>query len=75
MFIWHDWNNQKDAAQIYRIDDMMESNPIISIVNSDAYVEFREDGKTLKKAICKRFFTDYEFQYYGLLYFNTNLSD
>lgn len=75
LFIWHDWNNQKEAAQIYRIDDTMESNPIISIVNSDAYVEFRKDGETMKKGVCKRFFTDWEFQCYGLLYFNTNLSD
>lgn len=53
----------------------MEYNPIISMVNSDAYVEFREDGKTLKKGICKRFFDDCKFQCDRLLYLNTNLSD
>lgn len=75
LLIWHDWNNQNEAAQIYRIDDTMESEPIISIVDSDAYVELRRDGSPIKKGISKRFFSESELQCYGLLYFNTNLSD
>lgn len=75
LLIWHDWNNQKDAAQIYRIDDTMKTNPIISIVDTDAYVELRRDGIPIKGNVCKRFFSDDESQLYGLLYFNTNLSD
>lgn len=75
LLIWHDWDNRKTAAQIYRIDDTMDSNPIISVVDSDAYVELRRDGVTITTNVCKRFFSETEYQCYGLLYFNVNLSD
>lgn len=75
LLIWHDGNNLIEAAQIYRIDDTMASNPIISIVDSDAHVELRKEGIAIKKGVCKRFFSESEFQCYGLLYFNVNLSD
>lgn len=75
LLIWHDWNNQKEPSQIYHIDETMDSHPIISIVDSDAFVELRKDGVPIKRNVCKRLFTDMELQCYGLLYFNTNLSN
>lgn len=74
LLIWHDYDYRKDPAQVYRIDETMASHPIISIVDTDAFVELRRDGINIKRNVCKRFFSDMEFQYYGLLYFNTNLS-
>lgn len=50
-------------------------NPIITIVDDNAYAELRKDGIKIKRNVCKRFFTNTELQYHGLLYFNKNLSE
>lgn len=75
LLIWSDYNKNNEPSQIYKIDNSMDKNPIITIVNGDGQLELRNNGKVLKKDKCKYFFNDSEFQYYGLLYFRTNLFD
>lgn len=75
LLIWHDSNRYDSPAQIYKLDDTMEECPIITIVDSDAYVEILKDGIPLIENTCKHVFSDRESQYYGLFYFSTNISD
>lgn len=74
LLIWSDHNARKNPHFCYAIDNDMKENPIISIINDDAQVELRKDGKEIRKDKCKYFFTDDENQAY-ILYFDTNLSE
>ena len=74
LLIWHNFDNRKSPAQIYKIDETMEKYPIISIVDGDSWVELQREGVPIVRNVCKRFFSEKELQYYGLLYFNVNLS-
>lgn len=74
LLIWHNFDNRKSPAQIYKIDETMEEYPIISITGGDSWVELHREGVPIVRNVCKRFFSEKELQAYGLLYFNTNLS-
>lgn len=75
LLIWHDYNEHEQPAQIYKLDDTIKIRPILSIIDGDAHVELRKDGIPIKYNDCKRFFSKTEFQDYGLLYFNVNISE
>lgn len=75
LLIWHNYNYLAEPAQVYKLDETLTVNPIISIVDYDAHVELRKDGEVIRRNVAKRFFKESELQGYGLLYFNTNLSD
>lgn len=75
LLIWHNYDYRAEPAQIYRFDETMKINPIVSIVDPNAHVELRKDGVTIRRNAAKRFFTESELQSYGLLYFDSNLSD
>lgn len=75
LLIWSNCDYTKPPKLVYKIDDSMLFNPIITIVDDNAYAELRKDGIKIKRNVCKRFFTDTELQYHGLLYFNKNLSE
>ena len=76
LLIWPTYNSCGEPSYCYKLDDTLSSHPIIAIVNDDAAVQVRKDGKTVYSDKCKYFF-DYpsEIQAYGLLYFKKNLSE
>lgn len=59
----------------FSLDENLNKIPIIAIVSGDADAQLFKDGKEVKRNVVKRFFNDdAEYQYYGLLYVSTPLS-
>lgn len=78
MVIWDGYRTDVEPTLCYSLDNVMEDNPILTIVDFDGYFEIRKDGEpiTQKKVIKRGGFDDeIELQNYGLLYLSTNLSD
>ena len=75
LLIWHDWNDRTEPAQVYKWDDTLRDNPIITIVDTDAAVEIRKEGIPIERNVCKYVFSDKEMQHLGLFFLSTNISD
>lgn len=73
------WENEyskykgDDPLECYRLDEKLNRTPILTVTDSDAPVQLVKDGVVIKETRVKYFFSEKEFQYFGLLYISTPL--